>query len=146
MAVVEVVVEGYGQVVPLVVELVFPTQIGHTRQSEVPAILAVCKSVVQHLREVIPLVGGGERVFCGRESHNQAEKGEVVHRVDFITTAKGQGANVAVCVVFGGSVAGGCGVEPLRSVLTEYRAGLLRLVGRRAAHSQINVGRELFVF
>ena len=145
MAVVEVIVEGYGQVVPIVVELVFPIQIGHSHQVEVPALLTVRKSVVQPLREVVPLVGGGERVFCGGESHSQAEEGEVVHRVNLITEVKGQGAGVAVGIVFGGGVAGGCGVEALRAILTEYRTGLLRLVGRRAAHAKVDVGRELFV-
>ena len=70
MAVVEVVVEADRQVVPFVVELVFPTQIGHSHQVEVPTHLAVRISVVQPLREVIPLVGGGERMFCGGKSHS----------------------------------------------------------------------------
>lgn len=74
---------------------------------------------MQHLWEVIPLVGSGKRFINGGESHCQAEKGEVVQGVDLIAEADGHGANVAVGVVFGDGAAGGCGVEPRCAVLTE---------------------------
>ena len=74
---------------------------------------------MQHLWEVIPLVGSGKRFFNGRESHCQAEKGEVVQGVDLIAEADGHGAGVTIVTVFCGSGGSGRSVESFSAILTE---------------------------